>query len=117
MSSPYLYCDPRALLDAVGGDVDGYARLAAMFVDAAAPALDKLRLASAAGERARLQHLCHELRSSAILVGAVSLHGLLLRWEGALRDGQPGPAPADIEVIAQLLARVCAELQRAGRTP
>ena len=117
MSAPYLYSDPRALLHAVGGDVDGYARLAAMFIDAAAPALVRLRLVAAADDAATLQHLCHELRSSAVLVGAHQLHAQLLHWESALRAGQPGPAPDELDALAQLLALVCDELQRAGRAP
>ncbi|MCB1906609.1 MAG: response regulator [Rhodocyclaceae bacterium] len=71
----------------MGGDRDAYHDLLARFVAAHADSAMALRAALAVGDRARAEHLAHELRGALASIGAADAAEHFRVLEQALRDG------------------------------
>ncbi|AWL07464.1 response regulator [Massilia oculi] len=114
--------DWRLALDKVDGQRGRLEKRAGSFVREYAGAPRILREALAAGDHARLQALAHNLKSSAVYVGAFALAGAASRLEQDLRAGQlervgvqvPALVAAAESVLAALAQLAAATLPKPG---
>lgn len=107
---PFEHIAPARLLDAVAGDRAAFAQLGRMFLDSTPGVHANIQRALAAGARADVRALCHQLRSSAAIIGADGLNAELGRIEQLARYGGDLPAPHEAAALATLVAQVQQEL-------
>jgi HPt (histidine-containing phosphotransfer) domain-containing protein len=113
MERAYEHIDPLALREATGHDEAAFALLARMFIDTAPPLMARVRAAAVANDAAALHHHCHELRGSAVLLGARQLNAALALHERRVAGGGAVPDAAALDALDALLALACAEVARA----
>jgi CheY-like chemotaxis protein len=111
MSAPlYAHSTPHALFQAVGADSAAFCMLARLYLDSAPAA--RWRALRAAGGSAALAALCHEMRGSAVVLGAAALGAELAACEAHARAGKL-PPPAQLAAVENELALVQADVERA----
>lgn len=109
MSLHYKMIDPAVLMDAAGGDAEGFRALLAMFVRIAPEGLRRLQQAIEAKDEPAIAQEAHSLKSCLSLVGAAAAAARLAQLERAARTGQLDAAALDklyeelIAVIAEAL--------------
>ena len=108
----FKHCAPAVLLDAVGGDRIAFAALLRQYLGDAGATTTRWRATASMGDPARLAALCHELRGSAVLLGAGILQGRLIACEMPARAGAMPGAVLHIAVDSELAA-LARELRRA----
>jgi len=113
MSTPmYVHTAPRALYEELGRDGASFASLARTYLKGATQALAKWHAACTRGAPAELAALCHEMRGTAVLLGAACLGAQLVECQHHTAAGSM-PPPALCDAIATELAFVKLEMQRA----
>jgi CheY-like chemotaxis protein len=105
----YLHCAPQALFDAVGADVASFDTVARLYLDSAAATGARWQALAGGADVKALAALCHELRGTALLLGAVTLGAQLAGCEAAARAGHM-PAPAALAAVARELGLIAEEM-------
>src|SRR5450830_80157 len=116
MQTQFQHINPRALIDAVGGDRAAFEHLVGMFLRSTPASRDTLQAALAADERATARALAHQLRGNVVIFGAVELSVALSALEQHLHTGPAPAAQANycLALIDAVLDEMRAALEHGG---
>jgi HPt (histidine-containing phosphotransfer) domain-containing protein len=92
----------------LGGDRRLLVELVAIFVDDGPKRLQAIRAALTASDVRQVEHVAHNLKGSAAILGATGLQTAALALEDAAHDGHTEQGPDLVAQIAQELERVIA---------